>query len=557
MILLYDTCQAMTQKKLMSGAALSKWVAILALAGVGLASVPQPNAQEPILLSLHDMTQMVLDHNESVQVRILEAEIGRRTLASEKGIFEPQITGSVERVDSVRPNNAQQIASLGFSAQPFLTERNTLYNSGVEFLTPLGTKLRTGLTIRQLGNNIQQNGTEVETFLGATITQPLLKNFGTDASMARIRLAAVASDIAFQEYRKQLMIVLSQAESAYWDLYLMQEQEEISAQSIDVAARILKDAEARKEVGKGAQVDVLQAGAAVSQRRAKFAESRHRVIESVSRLTSYYLDPVVVTNALIRAVDHPEMRAISLDQYENAQDAFNDNPDYLIRQQRLKQDDVRLKYAKNQRLPQVDAKAAYGFNGLGHSLGGSFDMIDDFRAPVWSVGVELSIPMMGGIKEKNELAAAKVGRTRSMVAVQEAAVQITSALAAALSKVRTYEENMLNHQEVADDLQGLLDAQIEKYEAGSLESRWVFETLDKWSDARAIVIEDRVQYRRALLELELIRGATLRSRGLEVTKADLANKINGVLADARWSAKELKDFQQRTEAEIEKQLRPQ
>ena len=68
---------------------------------------------------------MVLAHNESVQVRILEAEIGRRTLASEKGIFEPQVTASVEHVDSVRPNNSQQIASLGFSAQPFLTERNT------------------------------------------------------------------------------------------------------------------------------------------------------------------------------------------------------------------------------------------------------------------------------------------------------------------------------------------------------------------------------------------------------------------------------------------------
>src|SRR4051812_17480067 len=131
----------MSRKKLMFGGAVSKWVAVLA--GVGLASAPQLKAQEPILLSLHDMTQMVLDHNESVQVRILEAEIGRRTVASEKGIFEPMITGSVERVDSVRPNNAQQIASLGFSAQPFLTERNTLYNSGLEFLTPLGTKLRT------------------------------------------------------------------------------------------------------------------------------------------------------------------------------------------------------------------------------------------------------------------------------------------------------------------------------------------------------------------------------------------------------------------------------
>jgi outer membrane protein TolC len=173
------------------------------------------------------------------------------------------------------------------------------------------------------------------------------------------------------------------------------------------------------------------------------------------------------------------------------------------------------------------------------------------------VGIDVTVPLLGGIKEKNELEAAKVGKTRSMVAVDEAAVQITSALAAGLSKVRTYDENLLNHEEVAKDLQELLNAQIDKFEAGSLESRWVLETLDKWSDARAVTIEDRVQYRRSLLELELIRGATLRNRNMEVSKADLAQKIRGVLSDSRWTTKEIKDFQQKTEAEIEKGLRPQ
>src|SRR5215213_696337 len=126
----------MTQIISKSGGVLSKGGAIFT--ALFLAVAPPLSAQEPVLLTLPEMLQMVLDHNESVQIRILEAEIGRRTLASEKGIFEPQITASIERVDSVRPNNAQQIASLGFSAQPFLKERNTLYNSGLEFLTPLG-----------------------------------------------------------------------------------------------------------------------------------------------------------------------------------------------------------------------------------------------------------------------------------------------------------------------------------------------------------------------------------------------------------------------------------
>jgi outer membrane protein TolC len=337
----------------------------------------------------------------------------------------------------------------------------------------------------------------------------------------------------------------------------MQEQQDISAQSIDVAERVLKDAEARKEVGKGAQVDVLQAAAAVSQRRAKYAEARNHVIESVSRMTSYYLDPVVVTNAIVRAVDTPAIPSVTLDQYADAQEAFQWNPDYLIRQQHLKQDQVRYTYARNQVLPQLDLKGAYGFNGLGATTGHSLDMIDNTRAPVWSLGLEFSMGLTGGVKEKNELAAAKVGLTRSKISVEEAGVQITSALAAGLSKVRTFEENLVNHEDVARDLQDLLNAQIDKFQAGSLESRWVLETLDKWADARGALIEDRVQYRRSLLELELIRGATLRNRNLEVTKGDLARKVQTVLADSRWTSRDIKDFQKRTEDAIVKQLHPQ
>jgi outer membrane protein len=509
--------------------------------------------QEQIPLSVDRMVKLILDHNESVQVRLLEAEIGAKTEKSERGIFEPQVTGSVEHVDSTRPNNSQQLASLGFSATPFLIEQNTLYNGGLEFLTPIGTKIRSGVTFRDLHNNIQQNGAELETFMGFTVSQPLLKNFGLNATMARIRLAATASDIAFQEYRKQMMLVISQAESAYWDLYLMQEQQQISAQSVETATKILSDSQARKDVGRAAQIDVLQASAAVSQRQAKLAESKNRVMESVSRMTSYFFDNTVFTNAFIRVTDIPATEYVPLDQMTSAQEAFLSNPDYLIRQHRLKQDEIRLAYAKNQRLPQVDLKGAYGVNGLGRNLDRSLDMTDDLRAPVWSVGLELSIPLAGGIKERNELAAAKLGISRSRAAIEEAGVQIASALAASLSKVRTYQENLTNHIAAAKDLEDLLNAQIARFQAGSLENRWVLESIDKLAEARSVVIEDRVNYRRALLELELIRGATLKNRAVEVTKNELQSRTRALLADRRLTGKDIDTAQKKAQQQFENQ----
>ena len=59
-----------------------------------------------------------------------------------------------------------------------------------------------------------------------------------DITLANLRLTALESDIAFQEYRRQLMLTLSQAESAYWNLYYAQEQLRFFKESISVAESI-------------------------------------------------------------------------------------------------------------------------------------------------------------------------------------------------------------------------------------------------------------------------------------------------------------------------------
>ena len=48
-------------------------------------------------LKLADYLQQVVQHNESVQAQMLEAEVNRRKNRAELGIFEPQLTASVTR----------------------------------------------------------------------------------------------------------------------------------------------------------------------------------------------------------------------------------------------------------------------------------------------------------------------------------------------------------------------------------------------------------------------------------------------------------------------------
>ena len=68
------------------------------------------------------------------------------------------------------------------------SERNNIYDSGLEGLAPTGAKIRLGYTLSDLRNNLTNNvgfnvanghlREEYQTFVGVTVSQPLLKNAG-------------------------------------------------------------------------------------------------------------------------------------------------------------------------------------------------------------------------------------------------------------------------------------------------------------------------------------------------------------------------------------------
>jgi outer membrane protein TolC len=548
------------------GSAARLWAALVL--GVLAANVRAENAVEemPFPLDLETLRRLVIERNERVQMQILDVEISEKLDRAERGIFEPQLTASVERFDTDRPNNTQQQASLGFfgPSTPVFLERNTFYNAGIEFLTPIGTRLRTGFTLRELGNNLQYSGSdtnrtyfgpEIETFLGASVVQPLLRNFGTKATMAKIRLAALASDVAFQEYRRQLMLILAQAESGYWELYLAQERARIGEDSVTLSERILADNRSRFDVGAAPELEVAQAQAGVSLRRARWNEGQQGVLEVGARLANLYATTAPALEALPRAVEEPRLVEDLHARAVDIQRAFEANPDYLMRQAQLAQEGIRVSYTRNQRFPQLDLRASYGLNGLGRSIGESLSDVDSQDYPAWSVGVELRVPLGGGVRERNEHRAAKLAKERALLGLKEVETQIFNGTDSARRRLRLYAEDVHNYRSVVGFHERLLDSQLDQLSVGAIESVLVLETEERLSQARVAVVEALVLYRRAALELELIRGTLLAARNLEVTQEQLRNLARQRMSVANLPAQHLEELERRAAAEFDHTLR--
>src|SRR6266545_3796129 len=160
----------------------------------------QPAAAD---LTLEILLKRVLERNESLQAKMLEVEINRRKARGEYGAFEPEVFGSVSREANKRENTVEQQSNLN-GASTF-SERNNIYQGGLETLVPSGAKVRLGYTLRDLKNSLQGQSTifgtrggtngEFQTFFGFSLTQPLLKNAWYPANLAGIRIAALASDV--------------------------------------------------------------------------------------------------------------------------------------------------------------------------------------------------------------------------------------------------------------------------------------------------------------------------------------------------------------------------
>jgi len=493
-------------------------------------------------LSLAEVVEKVLIHNEGLQAKLLDAEIARRQFRAERGIFEPAVVGSYEHADNNRENTLEQQAAQGLlsGGRREYAERNDLYNGGLEFLNPLGGRLRLGYNLRRLNNSLNASlgSGEYVTTAGATLTQPLLRNAGIAATMARIRLAALNSDIAYQDYRRQLMLTLSRAEAAYWDLYFAQEQQRISGESMAVAESIYKDNKARQEVGKSSELEVLQAEAGVSLRRARQNDAGQRTAEASSQLSTLFADLAAGSEGMVRAVEEPQLREAALDFYDGYSSAFERNPDYLTRKLQAVAENVRLQFAKNQRLPQLDLKGSYGLNGLGPTVGQSHDDLERADYPAWSVGVELRIPLTGGVRERNELKAAELSKQKSLVNLKEIEVQMGNALSTSILKVNNARGSVENHRSVITFHERLLATQMARLEVGVIDSRTALETEEKLFEARMALLENLVAYQKALLELDLVKGTTLVARNAELTKAELQNMTEKMLASNRFSGPE-------------------
>ena len=505
------------------------WVILLGTGGEAVAADSPPKRQEKSI-TLDDYVRRVFAQNENIQIRILESALEHKRYEGEKWIFEPEFFSNLEWIDSQRPNTAQQATSL-FTA--VFNQRDKTANSGIAVLVPTGARFQLNYSISELNNNLNTttfpNG-EFLTSVGATLTQPLLRNAGTGVNLAGIRLAALGSDSAFQQYRRGMMQALAAAETAYWDLYLAQEQYEISQESVKLASTILKDSRERVKVGKASELDVLQAESGVAERRAIENEARQRLQSANNTALDLIMETAAGDGRWLVATDTPTVGDAELGKVADLQrTALEMNPDYLGLELERRQNEIRLKVAKNQKLPLLDLTGGYSMSGIGTSPGASHRQTQQNSFPAWNVSLQFRLPLAGNKRARRQAESARLQLEASRLAVDGAAVEIGNLIESSLQGVRAARDSVAHYKKVVEFNEKLLETELARLDVGKTTSRVVFETESDLFESRINYLRGLALFERAVLQLHTIVGIGLDKREMEIDKSELTMRTTNLV----------------------------
>jgi outer membrane protein TolC len=484
-----------------------------------LAAAPAVRAQnlEPkgLELTLGQVIHHVVRANPSVQEARLQYLISRKEAEAQWGAFEPSVVARYDRSELERENNALQVVQ---TMSEEYWEENDDYGLGIEGTFFSGGTYRIGYSLSKM-KNIRAESGEYQTFVGISIEQPLLKGLTHGAPTAGLRAARQDRFVAYHDYRKQLMETVSMAESAYWNLALAQEQYEMTENSVEIARMIVQDSRERLQAGKMTELELMEAEAELFVRLSQLAEAEQnrsdRMVQLKIMLSDFGIDDrsLVATDPLISPAleswDPEKERDFSLTWALRAQ------PDFMMRMEELKRERIILGFQQDQRLPELNLTGSVGFNGLGDSLGKSTEKVGTFDYPAWSVGLELTVPILLGVSERNTLEAAILRDRLAEVRLGALEYEITSSIETLVLKVSTLRKRVANAHKVVEFRKQMLEAELSRMELGKSNSRLIYAAEEELTEARRWELESIAALREAVMQLAYFRGSVLLDKGFE------------------------------------------
>jgi outer membrane protein TolC len=488
-----------------------------------LAQQPQADRREAI--SLADAVLRALQHNLDISISRQTREMRLTDIVFEQAKFDPLLSVNGQYNRSVSPLNRPVLGFggdtvVGDQEPPSFDQNSTQVTLDVtqNLLTGANYDLNFSPSRVYVGGNPQflfnpgyQSG------LAFTLTQPLLRNFGTDVNRTFMRIAQNNAKFEEQVFVDRVLTVIATVEQAFWELVFANENLKVAQAALKAAEELLASNRAKAKAGVMAIVEVLQAEAAVASRveQVLIAEKAIRDQEDQFRRLLNPSEQELRQDVRLGPLDKPVQSLEPISVEEAIDIAIERRPEVLQASKNIETSELNTKFAKNQLLPNLSFQGTSGLAGLGKDGG---DMLQrNFGGDFYNygAGLVLSYPL-GNRSAWSQYNKRQFEARNAQATLQSIRQQVIVSVKEAVRRVQTDFRRIETTRSARITSEKQLQAEQERLNVGLSTTRFVLDFQRDLATARGNELRAIVDYNKSLSNLSRNKGTTLERYQLEL-----------------------------------------
>jgi len=501
----------------------------LVLALLGGFAIGQEN--KDVSLTLEDSIVQALRNNLNVAVEVLTPELASASVSRARQFFMPTF-----QID-LTGNRYEQLSSGPFQAADKYINKSTGSTATIDQQIPFGGRFTASLSYDYSKSNqlFQSFNPSYQSRLNFVLTQPLLKNFGWAISRREIIVALNSLDVSRSQFKTVLINMVYSVEAAYWNLVYSVENLKTLEQALQSGRDLLAKTKREVQVGTKAPIEVLNAEATVARREADILQAEAMVKRSQDQLKTLLNqggDPSAKGQNL-RPADTPSFKPFTITLDEAFEKAMARRPDIEVAKSTIETKRINFRYAKNQRLPQLDlqlVKTSPGLSGqqfiydpdnpfLPPTPGDPGSASEAFRNAFkflynnWTAGLTLTIPF-GDVVGRANYTYAKLDLEQTQARLKNQEQQIYLEVSDAVLTLETAAKSVDAYRIARELAEKQLEAEMKKLAVGMSTNYFVLTYQDALASARSLELRALVDYNVAVANIAKVTGSTLETRNI-------------------------------------------
>ena len=481
-----------------------------------MAPSQHPAGDQVLTLTRDEAVRYAIANNQDLKANRLDPAISQERVNAAKAAYVPTLVTGAQRNSQLQPPTSL------FSGTDGLETGVWSANASVVQLMPWGGgNYQVGVdTSRTTSTSlISSLNPALNARLQLGISQPLLRDFGIDATRAQVDIAQRNLSIAETRVEESAIGTGAAAERAYWSLVAALAQTDVQQRALDLALELERTNRARVDVGQSPPLDLVAARAEVAQRRENLIVARTRARQAEDLLRTLVVDPTRGDFWSVRVEPAERVPPVgpAPDVDAAVRRALAERTDLIRARREIDITETGISLARSETKPDLRLEANYltdgaggtrllrtgGFPGVvtGSEVTRYSDVLGQvlkFDYPTWTVGMTFSYPLGKSAAEAN-LARARIEKAQSAARLRSLEFGVVREVREAAWTMEQNQQRIETARLSRELAEQRLDAEQKRFEVGMSTSFLVIQAQRDLAVARNNELQAFLDYQLAVV----------------------------------------------------------